>query len=55
LPIAHGGTGAYNESDARDKLGVTKELNDLEKKLIGATDDSKESNTINGAKNYAKN
>ena len=56
LPVEHGGTGAYDASGARVNLEIPGELNKLENKLIGTVNDNPESeNTINAAKNYAKN
>ena len=52
LPVEHGGTGSNDVTVARANLGIPDQLNNLEKKLIGTADDSKELDTINGAKNY---
>lgn len=54
LPINHGGTGASTKSGARNNLGIPGKLDELESKLIGNTNDLKTADTINGAKNYAK-
>lgn len=56
LPVNHGGTGSDDAPGARANLGIPGELSNLENKLIGTVnDDPERKNTINAAKNYAKN